>query len=71
MSLQISAFKEGKTLPIVIFRYWEDFVIRRFAEFVSQFQEEEVCELFKVIAVAHAVVTESVTEVPYLAYYCG
>jgi len=67
MRFQISATFGFQALPVVRHRDGQFAAIGRPAELVGHFQEQEVGELFEVVAVADTIIAQSVAEGPNLA----
>ena len=66
MRLQLRPALGREALPVVALRDQQGPVVGRLGELVGELQEKQVGELLQVVAVAHAVVAQGVTEAPDL-----
>lgn len=64
VGFEFGAAFAGEAMPVVCVGDAEFFVVGWLTVFVSHFEEDHVGELFEVVTVAYAVVTEGVTVAP-------
>jgi len=71
MAFQFGPTLCGKAFPGIFFGYGQFPIVWRFAELIGHLQEEEIGELFQIIAIAHAVIAQGVAEAPDFADDAG
>lgn len=66
MDFQFGSPLCSKAFPGIFFRDGKFSIVWWFTEFIGHLQKEKISKLLQIIAVAHAIITQGVTEAPDL-----